>query len=292
MKYLTLKARNLDKSIRPDREFNKYSFVYLENKQDAEYFTQVNSLIKSKQAISFWMGFKSQPSHFIRTPMNYVQHEVRNNVVAQLLAMKMEFSEKPTSIVDFCSHSDSLIADMNNSIFKYIEKGLGVRINAVGGYCPIKLDVSEYEKVLDINEQEMYNYLLHKDIDFKFEINKENVVIENDNYIPETLINNFCQLTDTAKDDIQIFSSFKHRTILFKQEDYIKFFNDGIKAGMKNVIFETTAQDQSQISKIKEVFEYLMSKHADKTLNIYAKVYDRDKPLFETKVKNINIIFV
>lgn len=286
MKYLTLKARS------EGGKEKDYSFIYLENQKDAEYFTQVNALMKSKQAISFWMGFKAQSSNFVREPMSYVQHEAPDNGMARLLSMKLEFAEKKTSIVDFCSHSDSIINGMNNTIFEYIGKGWGIRINQSGGYCPIKLDVSEYEKVLDINEQEMYNYLLHKDIKFKFEINKENVVIENDNYIPERLIETFCQLTDTAKNDIQIFSSFKHRTILFKQEDYVKFFNDGIKAGMKNVIFETTAQDQSQINKIKEVFEYLMSKHTDKTLNIYAKVYEHDKDLFQTKLKNINIIFI
>jgi len=284
MKLLTLTARN--------EASKKYSFICLENKQDAEYFTQVNSLIKSKQAISFWMGFKSQEGFIRHDPMNFVAHEVRENGIASLLAMKMNYSQEPTSLVQYCSNADALISDMNSTIFEYIEKGWGIRLNAVGGYCPIKLDVGEYEKVVDINEQEMYNFLLHKDIDFKFEIKKESVVIENDNYIPKDIISSFCQLTDTAKNDIQIFSSFKHRTILFKQEDYIKFFNDGIKSGMKNVIFETTAQDQSQISKIKQVFEYLMSKHTDKTINIYAKVYEKDKPLFETKLKNINIIFL
>jgi len=284
MKYLTLKAKN--------EEAKNYSFICLENQQDAEYYTQVNALIKSKQAISFWMGLKTQPSNFVRTPMSYVQHEVSENGVAQILSIKMDYSQEPTSLVKYCIDADALISDMNSTIFDYINKGWGIRINSVGGYCPIKLDVNEYEKVVDINEQEMYDFLLHKDIKFKFEISKESVVIENDNYIPKDIIDTFCKKTNTDKKDVQIFTSFKHRTILFKQEDYIEFFNDGIKRGMKNVIFETTAQDQSQIDKIKNVFEYLMSKHLDKTINIYAKVYESDKELFQTKLKNINIIFI
>lgn len=274
-------------------ETKEYLFLCLENIKDAEYYIQLNSLIKSKQAISFWMGFKSQSGNFIReSPLNYLVHEEpSNNIIANALAIKMNLSEEPTSLVKYCTDADVLIQDMNFNIVKHLTKGCLIRINAVGGYCPIE-NYNDYEKVVDINEQEMYNFLLHQSIDFKFEITKPTLVIENDNYIPIKLIDDFCDKTKTNKEDIQIITSFKHRTILFKQKDYIEFFDNGLLDGLTTVVFETTAQDNTQIESIKKILEYLMRMHPDKTLTIYAKVYDSDKHLFETDGKNIKINFL
>lgn len=293
MKLITLKTPNTDASFRraTDPEFKTFNFLCIENMQDAEYFTGINSILKSKQAINFWMGFKSQ--NFRSTPMDYLCHEDREskNGIANVLALQMSLSEKPTSIADYCSNADKLIMNMNSSILDIVDKGKMVRVFYNGGYCPIE-NLEEYSEVWDINEQEAYNYLLHKTIDFKFEINKASLVIENDSYIPERLVTKFCDESGNKKEDIQIFTSFKHRTLLFKKEDYIKLFNDGITNGLRNIIFETTAQDQGQVNNIKQVFEYVMSKHPDKHLNIYARVYDKNKKLFTSVLQNINIVFL
>jgi hypothetical protein len=78
-----------------------------------------------------------------------------------------------------------------------------------------------------------------------------------------------------------------------KGEDFSKFFNDGIQNhNLKNIVFETTAQDSRQVDGIKKVFEYLMTKYPNKILNIYVKTYESQKELFKTKLKNINITFL
>lgn len=290
MKLLTFKEKNFATKHKSygDKEF--YDFLCIENPKDVEAFVAVNALIKSKQAIGFWMSFKTQD--FYNSPVDYSVHMERYNRMGGLLATKMELSTEPTSIAKYCDMSDKIITDMNVSIAKYVIGGRAVRINEVGGYCPIDKDYSEYERVIDINEQEMYNFLLHKDISFKFEINKPTIAIENDSYIPKTTIETFCNITGNDFENVQVFTSFKHRSILFKKEDYFRFFNDGINNGLKNIVFETTSQDISQINSMKAVLEAVLEANPRKQLNLYAKVYDRHRKLYKTKHPNLTITFL
>ena len=262
--------------------------ICLENIKDAEYFIQINSLIKAKQAISFWTGFKT--SKFYKDPLSYNQHQKENNPVSQILALRLTTSEKEVSIVDYCNKSDDLIERMNKNIFEIIElEKKFVKINSNGGYCPIN-NFSDCESVIDINEEEMYCFLLHKKIDFKFEINKSIIVIENGDYIPQNFIDSVCEKENINKKDIQIFSSFKHRTILFKDIEYYSFFEKGLLNKLKNIIFETTGTDECQIENLIKIFEHLMTVYPEKKLNFYIKTYN--KKIFQTKLSNINIKFI
>jgi len=278
MKLIKLTSKNKD-----------WSFICLESKDDLVKYQAINEQVKSKQAVDFWFGFKSHK--FRNSPTSYAQHELEsNNTIGLPLAIKMDLSEKPTSIIDFCSMADNIINDMHSCMFKYIDIGEMVRINYMGGYCPID-NLNEYHTVIDINEQEMYNFIVCGDIKSVFEINSDTIVIENNKYIPEELVNKFNEFTSIPKNNIQVITSFKSKSLLFKDEDYIKFFNDGIiKHNLKNIVFETTAQDTRQIDGIKKVFEYLMSKHTNRILTIYVKTYHKE--LFKTKSNNINIIFL
>ena len=269
-----------------------YSFICLESNNDVLIYKVINEQIKSKQAVDFWFGFKSQT--FRKSISDYAVHEAEStNGMAFILATKLEFSEKPTSIADYCGFADDIINDMHKSMFEFIDKGKMVRINRNGGYCPID-NLDEYHTAVDINEQEMFNYIVSGDINLKFEITSDTIVIENANYIPDDLIRDFNKLTSIPKNEMQIITSFKTKSILFKDSDYIKFFEDGIiNHNLTNIVFQTTGQDTRQISGIKRVFEHIMSKCPDKVLCIYVKVYNKEvRYLFETNLKNIKIIFI
>lgn len=276
--------------LHSERDKQSYQFTCLETVEDVDKYRAVNEQVKSRQAVGFWFGFKSQT--FRKEPLNYAVHEENTNTIGLVLATKMNFSESPISIIDFCTMSDDIINGMHESMYRLVNQGNMIRINKRGGYCPID-SFDEYQEVLPMNEQEMYNFLICGEVNMDFFINSNTIVIENDNYLPERLINSFHKLTNIPKDNMQIITSFKMKTILFKDEDFIKFFNDGIQNhNLKNIVFETTAQDSRQVDGIKKVFEYLMLKYPNKTLNIYVKTYESQKELFQTKLKNINIIFL
>lgn len=268
----------------------KYSFICLETEQDADSYSHVNAEIKAHQSVNFWMGFKSQT--FRQSPSDYYEHEEsQDNIMGAALSVKLSFAQKPVSLVEYCNDSDNIINEMNNRIFKYIRRGDKVRINSNGGYCPIS-DFEGYEIVKDITEIEMFNFLLHKETDYTFEISGKYLVIENDRHIPEYLIKSFSEKTGISPKQVQIFNSFKHRTVLFKEGHFIKLFKDGIKQGLEAIIFETTAQDVPQINKLKAVFEHLMPFYPDRTLNIWCKIYEHNRKLITSNVKNIKINFL
>ncbi len=275
-----------------DLHGNEWDFLCLETVDDLSAYQIINEQIKSKQAVGFWFGFKSQT--FRQSIMDYALHEVdRNNGMAHVLAMKLNSSQKKTSIVEYCTIADELISDMHASMLKYIDKEQFVRINKTGGYCPLK-DIEEYYNIEEIDVQEMCNYLLSGDFKSKFEIASDTIVIENSDYVPERLIKEFCKLSSIEQNKIQVLSNFYTQSILFKKEDFIMFFMRGMRDhNLTNIVFETTGQDVNQINDMKAVFEYLIGKQApSRILNIYVKIHPKDIPLFKTEVKNINVIFM
>lgn len=268
----------------------KYLFICLENKQDADVYSKVNAEIKSHQAVNFWMGFKSQTFH--ASPSDYYAHEEpADNIMGAALSLKMSLAQKPVSIIDYCNDSDSIINYMNSRIYQYLNRGDMVRINSAGGYCPIQ-SLEEYETISDISEMEMFNLLLHKDITYTFEITGNSLVIENDKHIPNDLILSFCKKSGFKESEIQIFNSFKHRTVLFKDNDFIRLFKNGVKQGLVNICFETTGQDVPQINKLKTVLEYVMTLFPNKTLTVWCKLYEKYRKLITTKSDNIKIEFI
>lgn len=284
MKLLKLLDRNTDKSYSDNNFKDKvYSFLCIENKEELRLYHEIDSKIKSKQAVGFWMGLKSQPDNFKRNALGYLAHENRcnQNGMATLMALKLESKQGETSIIEYCSESDNIINRVHSSQLSLINSGNMIRINESGGYCPINT-LEEYSSIEDINEIEMQNWILFKDTKSKFEISSETIVLENDSYAPKRLIEKYCKENNENPDNIQVITSFKMKSILFKPEDYIKFFSDGIKNhNLKNIIIETTAQDMSQVKSIKDVFEYVMSKmHPDKHLNVYVMLHCNENDMF------------
>ena len=273
---------------------DRYSFLFLETLEDLHNYEAISMQILSRQSVGFWMGFKSQPKTFYRSPMDYACHEVESdNAMAFIMPIYMELSGKSeVSIVDYCNQSDKILDSIHNNMVHHILNGKVIRAQKNGGYCPISdTEYDEYMSVEDINEQEMYNFLLHGDIRSEFKISSETIVIENGKHIPNTIISKFHELTGIAKDQMQVITSFKKKAILFSDKDYVRFFNDGIvNFGLKNIVFETTSQDSRQISNVKKVIEHIMTKHTDKAINVY--VMTRYPDAFTTNLPNVNITFI
>ncbi len=272
-----------------------YSVVVLEDVQDVADYRAIDEQIKSRQAVGFWMGFKTNGFH--ADPLNYAAHQLESgNTVGLLMANCLGLSESPVSMLDYCQKADSIFNDMYKSMAEFVQDkrwGL-VSVNRLGGYCPInKKDLQQYTDIIELNEQELYNYLLSGETEFEMKITSATIVIENDRRIPSGLIQQYCGLTSTSPESLQVITSFKLKTILFEEKDWITFFMNGIKnGGLTNIVFRTTGQDFIQISGIKRVFEYIMNLFPDKTLNLFIKAYAKDRDMFTTDAKNINITFL
>lgn len=265
-----------------------YKFLVIENTNDLEIFSNANAFIKAKQSINFWMGFKQEK--YYNTPYGYVAHQVEAaNTMASVMATKLTFSDKPVSITDYCNFSDKVINDIHHSMLKMLCNGFDVRVNQSTGFCPISTDeLSGYDEVKSITDQEAVSFLLNNgDINYKFEINSSNLIIENDKYAPDSLV----KLLEGK--DYQLISLFKQRTIMFKPIDFFNLFKDGINNGLRSIYFATTGQDISQIQKLTQVLEQVMKALPNAQLNIYAKLYSSEKQQsIKTELNNIHIRFI
>lgn len=263
-----------------------FQTLILENSKDLALYIPLNQQIKSKQAVNFWFGFKSQS--YRESVSDYLVHEDNKNTIAKVLAIKMEYKNTgSTSIIDFCNDTDKIIYDVHKRMCEFIYRGDMVKVNNLGGFCNIQ-DFSDFNSVVDINEQEMYNYLISGQIDLNLKITSDTIVIENASAVPMNLISSYCELTNSQPDNIQIITSFKQKTLLFTDKDWFKFFSEGIKLyNLKNIIFETTAQDQKQIRSLKTLLEKL-----DTEFNIFIKTGKHNHKLFKSDNPKIKISFL
>src|SRR6185369_10538466 len=195
-----------------------------------------------------------------------------------------------------CNDADNIIDEMHKAMLLYVKDGRVVRVNQHGGYCPIEAsEFITYESVTDLNEEEMYNYIVYGTTDYRFEVTSHTLVIENGKYLPTKLVDTFCNITGTPHAEVQVITNFKTKSILFRPVDFKTFFKDGIeKHGLKNIVFQTSAQDSRQIEGLKQIMQSVMFRYPERTLNIYVSIsdYNRNKALFETKSPNITITFL
>lgn len=131
----------------------KLSFICLETIEDVAMFRAVDERIRAKEAIKFWMGFKSQS--FKSTPMDYCCHYC-DSPIATILATRLQFAESETSLVQYCAMADKLFAGFYKDIANMIRGGYFVRVNWNGSITPIGKDLSRYT-VKDTDESILYN---------------------------------------------------------------------------------------------------------------------------------------
>lgn len=265
----------------------EYSFLILENYSDLEMWANLNTQIRAKQAINFWMGFKSQT--FRQTPVDYCAHEDNQNMMGVILGTKMTFTPEPTSLVKYCTNSDDIIHQMHTYALKYIRTGKLVRINTMGGMCPID-DLDEYTTIKEINELGLLNFMLHKDPDYIMDITGKTVVLENVEHTPEKLMKELTTTFKIPNTEIQFIGNFKQRTILYKEMDFYILFKNAIENGLRNISFDTSAQDMKQITGLKTILEKIMSQQ-EFVLNIYVSCANWLKEKLTTNSENIKIIF-
>lgn len=275
-----------------DHQSKKHKLLVIENHEELNAFTEISQLLRSKQSVSFWFGLKS--SWYANDALSYVGHEAGNAAIEQALAIKMTFAEK-MSIVDFCNTADTYINQMHENMLKFMDKGEFIRVNYHGGYCPIKPDLSGYDEVIEINHQQMYNYLVHKDTDFDFKIKAKAIVIENAaRWYPKELVQKASEMLSIPPDEIQLINNFKQHTMMFKDEDYFRFFMDGIHQGLETIIFESSGTDKNQIVNMKRLMEAIYSRPEtkDKKLTLIARASEKLQTELTATNPNISIKFI
>lgn len=276
------------------KEDQHYTQLLLENDDDLNVFKSYDEIIRSKQAVNFWIAFKTQTGFIRSTAMEYYQHEkeCKNTILQALMSTWMDLSREPVKLVDYCKKADNILAEKYHSMQKYLSKGIMIRVNAIGGFSPYECDMFKEENLcnVDTNEQ-VCNFILTGKLEDPMFINKDTIVLENADFYPNNLVSDFCKITKEDKNNIQVFNTFKLRTILWNKVDYLNFFSQGIENGLKNLVFESTFQDMKQFDSMKLLLSRIM-KRSNNTLNIYIKTYNKkfQKILAEENIKNINIV--
>jgi len=289
MKLLKSIVRTTDKTIRTDKEFETFYFVSIDTLEEAEIYREVSSKIMSKQAINLWTEFKSQK--FYGDMNGFLAHcpECRAPIKS-LLSIKMMLSETEVSLIDFCKMADEIISKTNDSVRSLINRGKTVLLNSKFTMCMVT-DDSEYEFISDINKEQMINFFLHRDINYKLQIDKPNVFIRNSNYISKNGVQEFCDMVGVNENDIQFIDDFKRRTLLFREEDFVQFFSEGI-ANLKTIFVRLYDYDYFQIIDIKNSLTTVLE-NVDKKINLAViDCYERDRHLFDFANNNINIKFL
>jgi hypothetical protein len=235
--------------------------LLIETLKDLNTFIIFDSVIRSKQAVSFWMGFKSQK---YRTELgDYYNHEkeCKNTAIQALIAITIGLKESTTSLIEYCNTADKLLANKYEGMMKYLSQGKTIRTNHFGGYSPYEEGMYPANEMIDVSEEEQVkSFILNGQLNIPMSINSKAIVIENSDWEPESLIKSFKKLKNLTDDDIQVFNTFKLKTILWKEEDYIKFFKNGIENGLEYIAFESSFQDMPQFRKLKNLMEALMAK--------------------------------
>jgi len=273
----------------------EFQQIILETVEDVLIYKAINEQIKAKQAVGFWMGFKTNT--FYDDPCDYASHQIESdNGIARVMSTALSLggsglgqnTNSKVSMLDYCNVADIFINNIHANMLEYVNKGKLVRVGFLGGYCSItKDDLKECHTLIEINEQQLYNFLLTKELDTEFKITSNTIVIENGNYLPKKLIETYCNIKKINPEKLQVITGFKQKTLLYKTADWVKFFQNGYRDHkLKNIVFETTGEDLSQIRNMKSLLESLNLK-----LNIYIMIsnYAIKKNIHEFQTNSPNL---
>lgn len=261
-----------------------YTHLIIENLDDLVLYNEPYKEINSEKNVNALMGFKSQT--FRSTFGDYLAHEQPSaSPVSKLMGFKLALKETDTSIQEFCQMSDDIMSNKLVSMYKYLDKGLLIRINNSGGYCSID-EIEWYDELFEPTNKQLISFINTGKVETDaLVINNRTVVIENSENISKEFTND---IKNQGVFNPQILNNFKLKTGLLKDEEIFKIFQDGINRGMRRICFETTGQDFHNISKLFRIFTALKEANPKTTLKLIAKTNDnRTKELF----KNENIIF-
>ncbi len=279
----------------------KHPQLLIESIEDLNTYILHDSVIRSKQAADFWIAFKTQT---YRTNIaDYYQHEkeCRNTAIQCMLAVdiniKAQLTNQVTSLIEYCSKADKFLADKYSAMLRFLNNGQVVRTNHLGGFCPYEDGMFEIDEMVDVDsEEQVKSFILDGRLDISMKINKKTIVIENSDNIPESLIETFQKISNIKKEDIQVFNTFKLKTILWKEKEFFNFFKKGLEDGLENIVFESSFQDLQQFKKLKTLLEAIMSTTSS-NLNVYIKMWSNLKIKAELEEiqknsKNINIVLL
>ena len=248
-----------------------YNHLIIESSEDIAAYRKIYEPMTAEKNMNAWFGFRSQT--FRKTFSDYLVHEMPSRCAETiLLSVRLDFKTTDTSLIEFCSMSDKTIYDKLASIMKYVSQGKIVVLNHKGGFSFLD-DLDKYDSFLDPTEKQLASYInIGKVDDENFCIRSKTVVVENSDKAPESFLSKLDAHID--RNNLQILSHFKVKTIGFKDEDFISLFQEGIDRGMRNICFETTGQDLHNIIKLHALLKKIIEMNQKTTLKVYYSTND------------------
>lgn len=261
----------------------EYTHLIIETYEDLNNYAKFYSDITAEKNINALFGFKSQ--NFRKSFSDYLQHEyLSSSPEIRLLAMKLNYKETRTSLVEYCEMSDGIMNQKLQGMLKGLQSDRMVRINNSGGYCYID-NTDNYEILIEPTDKQLSTFINTGKIeDHEYRINSRTVIIENDD--KDDLESNFLSklYKKVDRNNLQILDRFKLRTNGFKDEDFLKLFQDGIDRGLRNICFQTTGQDYHNLQKLYALYLKLVELNPATKINIYFHSHDyKTKKLFTHK---------
>ncbi len=279
----------------------KYSSLLIETEVDLNLFISYDSIIRSKQAVNFWMSFKTQS--FYSSMNGYLQHEKESKNIAMLCLMALHVDlHGVSSVAEYCAKADSLLDNKYNSMRNIIYSGKCVRVNHIGGYSAYNeaIHKMDEEQSIDISSdgEKVKNFILVGDIKLSIPNNKKCIVLENADYKPERFITEIKDILNYKDNkDIVCITNLKLKTILWSKNDYIKYFTEAFINGMNTLAFQSTFQDMRQFTQMKDLLIHLVDKLNIKDFTVYFKPHCTSKIKLELEniikeTKNIKIVLL
>lgn len=267
----------------------KYVYqLIIENLDDVEVYAKHFSELAARANADAYVGFKKQK--FRSTLSDYLVHEgPRYNSVTKLVAMKLNYKDTPTSILEYASMCDSIMESKIANIYKFVAQGKLVRTSHSGGYC---YDTEEYynlcEEILDdVSEEQTINFLRTGNPSYELGFTNESVLIENQSEVDADFMFKVRDHKEFNLVDYQIITDFKVKTQGFSKEKLVNLFM-GSKKIQHSIFFSTTGQDSYQLSKMYELIKNIK----EKTLKVFIhsdneEVFDIFKSTDTLKVNRI-----
>ena len=244
-------AKVAHKALNGEKHWN----LILEDLNDLNKYVELSRSKFSRESIRLWIDKE-----------NYQDPHVANTSakkIGSIILSSVKDGEE-LSVSEYCSKIDQVYISKIENMFKYLNKGDKIRINAKGGYSDLSEDFFTIQEKFIPNDKQINNFILGKEFIHKYEIdlNHNTLVFENESYLSE-------DLTSYLKSfkDVHVICNFKEVLKGYKSEDLIKLFSESI-TNIENFVVETTLLDYEQFKHMENLIVPLCEKYAH-TVNLH-----------------------
>lgn len=216
-------------------------------------------------------------------------------LIAGVLSNK-NMKERPYSLVELAVDYDHIVHEKIQTMIGWINDGMEVRVNHLGGTSP--MTIFEVEEEVQANEDVIKQYLISGNIneggiptiDMR---GASTIIIENDRYISKKLhdyLKDVGLSTSGGDKNYRIMDSFKSKTEFIKMESMYKLFQSFIDSGVTHIITETTGGDAMQVHRVKKALKKVLGDNPDVKFKVTVLLNDKEKKdLFDIRGINVDI---